>query len=724
MSVTSDGEGRTDSQGEPRTKEDAACGWGFITPALCQRFRTSRWLLFVLCCACFVQNMAISGFVNVIISSIERRYDLTSAESGLVASAYDISSAILILPVSYFGGLGSKPRYISVGFLLFGLSCILFTFPHYLSGLYDYGTDNGGLCLPGSSAPSSCDGQIISLSNYKYMFYVTMILMGAGCTPLYTLVPAFLEESVSVRSASLYLGIYYGCSILGPALGFVVGGLLLNIYVDFNVVDMDSVTIDSTSSRFVGAWWVGFLVCGVLSVIMSIPLAGFPAALPSSTKYTAERHTEVYKNKKVTQNDATRTVRLTKIWKSLKTLLTNPTYMFLNLASATDGILLVGLSTFMPKFTEAQFGLPSSTAALYVGAVVVPGGAGGTLLGGYLIKRFDLRIKKILQICMALIIGSLVFGLVFIMSCPSISFAGVNILYGSTDIKSTSFLGSFQTDTCHANCGCSQSEFSPVCGQDGVTYYSPCYAGCQRMVMVGSDMQYFNCTCVGNNMTEYDAVLHKCESDCNLPLFMVVFFGIVLLTFVSSIPYLTATIRCVPPDERAFAIGIQLSFTKFLGYIPGPILFGWLIDLSCLVWNSKCGVDGSCFFYDNKQMSNNILAIILAGKAVTTLWTVFAYLCYIRGPKNEKKEHQCNDQHGSQFSSQETFISVISNQCVSTAQPSSATDLQNEQDSYEPTKSEPNGMESSKRESLPTEQTSTESPKKELSPTRSITTEL
>ncbi|XP_060066849.1 solute carrier organic anion transporter family member 4A1-like [Ylistrum balloti] len=664
VGVANGGGDHMDPPEDNRTStENGPCKWWFISPRLCQRFRTPRWLLFVLCCASFIQMMAVSGFVNVVISSIERRYDLTSAESGLVASAYDISSAILILPVSYFGGLGSKPRYIGLGFLLFGLSCILFAFPHFLSGLYNSGIDYGGLCMLGSSATSSCVGDhITTLSNYKYMFYASMILMGAGTTPLYTLATAFIEESVPVRSSSFYLGIYYGASILGPALGFLLGGLLLDVYVDFNVVDLDSVTIDSTSSRFVGAWWVGFVVCGVLAVIITIPIAGFPPVLPNSAQYMAERRKEVYKNKEKPQDDVPRKISLINVWKSLKLLITNPTYVFLSLGTAVDGLLLVGISTFIPKFIEIQFGLPSSTAALYVGFIAVPGGAGGTLLGGYIIKRFDMDVKRILQVTMAAVAGSFFFGLVLIISCPSIPLAGVNILYGSTDVKSTSFLGSFVGDSCHNNCGCSQEEFSPICGRDGLTYYSPCYAGCQTMVKDGEDLQYYNCTCVGNGTTDYQAVLNKCKPECPyLPVFMVILLGIVLLTFFSSMPFLTASLRCVPPDERSFALGIQLCVTKCLGFIPGPILFGWLIDLSCLIWNTKCGEKGSCFFYDNKKMSNNLLAIVLVAKAVTTILTVIAYLCYNKGRVSETdNEQETNGRPVSQFSSQETGMSEIS----------------------------------------------------------------
>ena len=63
---------------------------------------------------CFVllQGMVVNGFVNVVISNIERRYDLTSTETGTIASCYDIASVLCLIPVSYFGGLGCKPRYL------------------------------------------------------------------------------------------------------------------------------------------------------------------------------------------------------------------------------------------------------------------------------------------------------------------------------------------------------------------------------------------------------------------------------------------------------------------------------------------------------------------------------------------------------------------------------------------------------------------------------------
>lgn len=54
------------------------CGWGALTPRSIQAFNTPRWVLFFLCVASFLQGMIINGFINTVITSIERRFDLRS----------------------------------------------------------------------------------------------------------------------------------------------------------------------------------------------------------------------------------------------------------------------------------------------------------------------------------------------------------------------------------------------------------------------------------------------------------------------------------------------------------------------------------------------------------------------------------------------------------------------------------------------------------------------
>ena len=81
----------------------------------------------------------VNGFVNISITSIEKRYNIQSSESGLILSFYEIASLICILPVTYIGGkVGeSKPRWLGWGAIIMGIGAFTFTIPHWISGKYE-----------------------------------------------------------------------------------------------------------------------------------------------------------------------------------------------------------------------------------------------------------------------------------------------------------------------------------------------------------------------------------------------------------------------------------------------------------------------------------------------------------------------------------------------------------------------------------------------------------
>jgi hypothetical protein len=57
--------------------------------------------------------------------------------------------------------------------------------------------------------------------------------------------------------------------------------------------------------------------------------------------------------------------------------------------------------------------------------------------------------------------------------------------------------------------------------------------------------------------------------------------------------------RSVDEDERAFALGMQFVLFRLFGYIPSPILFGNVIDSTCLLWKANCGRQGGfCLLYN------------------------------------------------------------------------------------------------------------------------------
>ena len=71
----------------------------------------------------------------------------------------------------------------------------------------------------------------------------------------------------------------YSMSALGPALGFIVGAGFLQIFVHPGQAPPDLTDADND---WVGAWWIGFLLCGVLALFIALPLLTFPRQLPST----------------------------------------------------------------------------------------------------------------------------------------------------------------------------------------------------------------------------------------------------------------------------------------------------------------------------------------------------------------------------------------------------------------------------------------------------------
>ena len=111
------------------------------------------------------------------------------------------------------------------------------------------------------------------------------LLIGFGAVPLYTLGVAFLDEIAGPDTVHYFIGAFYACAALGPAIGFILGSLFLSQYVDVGVVDHPS----TDDPNFVGRWWAGYLVSGFLAIAVSIPLMMFPKVLAGTAWIMEEK---------------------------------------------------------------------------------------------------------------------------------------------------------------------------------------------------------------------------------------------------------------------------------------------------------------------------------------------------------------------------------------------------------------------------------------------------
>ena len=127
--------------------KESQCGIGTWRPKWMQRFSTRQWMLFLMCWFCTIQGMLINGLVPSSISTIERRFELSTSTLGRVMQFYDFGYVLFCIPVSYFGGRHSKTAVLAIGLTLMALGSFLFTMPHLIADSYTttYNNDDNGL---------------------------------------------------------------------------------------------------------------------------------------------------------------------------------------------------------------------------------------------------------------------------------------------------------------------------------------------------------------------------------------------------------------------------------------------------------------------------------------------------------------------------------------------------------------------------------------------------
>lgn len=63
--------------------------------------------------------------------------------------------------------------------------------------------------------------------------------------------------------------------------------------------------------------------------------------------------------------------------------------------------------------------------------------------------------------------------------------------------------------------------------------------------------------------------------------------------------------------------------------MPGPVLFGFVLDHSCLLWQQQtCESTGTCLYFDNHQMSWFMLAVCVACKTLNVVFGLLAWCSY------------------------------------------------------------------------------------------------
>ena len=75
--------------------------------------------------------------------------------------------------------------------------------------------------------------------------------------------------------------------------------------------------------------------------------------------------------------------------------------------------------------------------------------------------------------------------------------------------------------------------------------------------------------------------------------------GIVsILASTGRVGNVLVALRCVEVRDKALSFAFQTVFLSLFAMLPSPIIFGAIIDNTCLLWQEECGETTNCLLYD------------------------------------------------------------------------------------------------------------------------------
>lgn len=579
----------------------------------CLTIRNSNVALAVLSLCALMQNILVGGANNAILTTIERVYYMTSLESALFLSFYDISNIIASPIIGYFGDRVYKPRMLALSMFGLTLGSLVMVLPEFLTmdALAPTGNstwpDNRTepnpeltLCMSNiaplnisydhrDNKPPPRDEYNPVLNNMKFIFYFGNVINGVSSVALYTIAVSFLENIFPKDQVNLRQGIYYAIGAIGVGIGMLATGNFLNINGNLKSRHRQS---NSNSVNWIGAWWLIYLIGAPVNFILCLLLLFFSPSLILNKKAIGKKYTEKIDE---TLNDSrisivasttsleshlntdqtssqegsssthlpppTFSQHLTDFFYNAKRLLSNRIYLFIVICTICETFLIKGFSSYLTKYLEYQYRTPASTATMMAGGIGFISLVFGTMSGAFLVKRFKWTIKQCSKFVTVVLFFTSFLFLGLITYCPQEEYInGQNSFY--------------QNSTCK----CDENTFYPVCYSNEYLFQTPCHAGCTN---TNQAQAFTNCTILSQllrNKTEPadQATLLPCsrpDKNCIKELIFVGFVGLGIL-FLSSIiilPLLRILLESIGPDNQSFGLGIRSFMTKLFGNIPGKI---------------------------------------------------------------------------------------------------------------------------------------------------------
>ncbi|GMT34863.1 hypothetical protein PFISCL1PPCAC_26160 [Pristionchus fissidentatus] len=446
------------------------------------------------------------------------------------------------------------------------------------------------------------------------VFCLALLLLGIGRTLPWSLGVPLIDDNVSKKSMPTYFGAISFIRILGPISGFLVASFVNKLYFDFHPPEY----LKPEDSQWIGAWWLGFIIIGVMTIIPSIALCLFPTANVSVTSEDGKQRKINFNDKHHDAENAKKGFRerIKDFVATYRSVLTSKIYVYSATGRILDIMAFKGYIVFLPKYLENHFGIPRYLVHRYMAIFGVFGFALGSGMGGLLTRKFKLNGKRVAAFVFLVSLGNIImYSSKIFIACDS-SLAAIGRAHESTKYN--------LTKVCNADCACDGAKLYPVCDESGTPFFSPCHAGCREVFKKGPSLDFSACACAAGGSVSKE----WCQTTCKPA--TVAFFSTVLLgSFIGGlgiVPGLLILIRSVPPASRSAALGLQGFLVSLFGTLPSPIIWGIIVDSTCLIWEKSCdGSRGSCSIYDPVALRYKLHIAYITFRLIALISDVLVY---------------------------------------------------------------------------------------------------
>lgn len=205
----------------------------------------------------------------------------------------------------------------------------------------------------------------------QILIFSGQLIAGIGQSLYYTLGAAYIDDNVKKSKTPALISLSYFLRLLGPAAGYGLASFCLKIYISPELTP----TINDKDPRWLGAWWLGWLILAVSLLGFSLAMCMFPKELPRAAvrrRIASERRKRGMKSIEAEKEPDEIPASFSDMLVTFKRLVLNVIFMLNNCASIfyyfgesfafglfmTLKSLILGYMPywiFTPKYIETQY---------------------------------------------------------------------------------------------------------------------------------------------------------------------------------------------------------------------------------------------------------------------------------------------------------------------------------------------------------------------------------